>query len=289
MTGSSNAAQNERTGQATEPRGRLIALFGAKGGVGTSTVAVNLGLCAQQRRAKESVVLVDLNLQAGNLHLLLGLEPAHRWREIMREGSRLDPTLLMSLLATHESGLHLLASDYDGLGDTLLNPELVSRALLILRSLFDVVVTDCGHVLHPATRKVLEQASAVLVVTALDIPAMRRTTRILEVLNPLLGGGRRAQVLLNGLDRNDQGLVTEAEKALRYSVAWHIPSDSDEARTAIELGQPLCAISQRSDVVQIYRHLASALTEKEASSGTTPPNGAARWLAKCLQLVTRRS
>lgn len=289
MTGSSNAAQDTRTGQAAEPRGRLIALFGAKGGVGTSTVAVNLGLCAQQRRAKESVVLVDLNLQAGNLHLLLGLEPTHRWREIMREASRLDPTLLMSLLAKHESGLHLLASDYDGLGDTLLNPELVSRALLILRSLFDVVVTDCGHVLHPATRKVLEQASAVLVVTALDIPAMRRTTRVLEVLNPLLGGGRRAQVLLNGLDGNDQGLVTEAEKALRHGVAWHIPADSDEARSAIELGRPLCAISQRSDVVQTYQRLASALTEEEAFSGTTPSNGAARWLAKCLQLVMRRS
>ena len=289
MTGSSNAAHDQRIGQAAEPRGRVIALFGAKGGVGTSTVAVNLGLCAQQSRAKESVVLVDLNLQAGDLHLLLGLEPAHRWREMMREASRLDPTFLMSLLAKHESGLHLLASDYDGLGDTLLNPELVSRALLILRSLFDVVVADCGHVLHPATRKVLEQASTVLVVTALDIPAMRRTTRVLEVLKPLLGNGHTVQVLVNGLDRNDQGLVAEAEKALRHRVAWHIPADPAEARSAIELGRPLCAISQRGDVVQTYRHLASALTGEEPPGGDAAPHRAARWLAKCLKLVTRRS
>ena len=287
MAGSSNTVQEQRASQATEPRGRTIALFGAKAGVGTSTVAVNLGLCAQQRQAKESVVLVDLNLHAGDLHLLLGLEPAHRWREMMREASRLDSTFLMSLLAKHESGLHLLASDYDGLGDTLLNPELVSRTLLILRSLFDVVVADCGHVLHPATRKVLEQASSVLVVTALDIPAMRRTTRVLEVLKPLLGDGPTIQVLVNGLDRNDQELMAEAEKTLRHKVAWHIPADIAGARSAIELGQPLCAISQQRDVAQAYRSLASSLIGEKTLGEDAPPHGAAQWLAKCLQRVTR--
>ncbi|MEK7788132.1 MAG: P-loop NTPase [Chloroflexota bacterium] len=102
MIGSSNAVQEPRPEQVAEPHGVVIALFGAKGGVGASTVAVNLALCAQQQRTKESVALVDLNLQAGDLHLLLGLEPAHRWRGVMRQADRLDATFLMSLLATLE-------------------------------------------------------------------------------------------------------------------------------------------------------------------------------------------
>ena len=289
MIGSSNAVQEPHPQQVAEPHGAVIALFGAKGGVGASTVAVNLALCAQQGRTKESVALGDLNLQAGDLHLLLGLEPAHRWRGVMRQADRLDATFLMSLLAKHPSGLHLLASDYDGLGDTVLNPELVSRALLLLRALFPIVIVDCGHVLQAPVRKALEQATTVLVVSGIEIPAMRRTKRLLEVLPPLIGDNRKIQVLINGLDRNDQGLLMEAETALGHRVAWHIPADSTEARSAIELGQPLCAISRRRDVVQAYRSLASALTMSKPSCEHAPPPAAAGWAAKLLALVTRRS
>lgn len=289
MIGSSNAAQERLPEQNAAPRGLVIAVFGAKGGVGASTVAVNLALCAQQRRAQESVALVDLNLQAGDLHLLLGLEPTHRWRGIMRESDRLDATFLMGLLATHTSGLHLLASDYDGLGDTMLNPELVSRAIALLRSLFPVVIADCGHVLQVPARKTLEQASTVLVVTGLEIPAMRRAKRLLDVLKPLLGDTKKIQVLINGLDRNDRELAAEAEKALGHRVAWQIPADSAEARSAIEQGRPLCAISRRNDVVQVYRNLASALTEEKPGETDQEPPAASGWGAKLLTFVKGRS
>lgn len=289
MTGSSTAAQERPPEPNAAPRGLVIAVFGAKAGVGTSTVAVNLALCAQQRRTQESVALVDLNLQAGDLHLLLGLEPTHRWRGMMRESDRLDATFLMSLLAKHTSGLHLLASDYDGLGDTMLNPELVSRAIALLRSLFPIVIADCGHVLQAPARKALEQASIILVVTELEIPAMRRAKRLLGVLTPLLGDTKTIQILINGLDRNDRELVAEAEKTLGHRIGWEIPADSAEARSAIEQGHPLCAISRRGDVVQAYRALASALTDEEPRETAPESPVASGWGAKLLTFVKGRS
>ena len=94
--------------------GRVVAVIGARGGVGSSTVATNLAASIQQTKPREPVALMDLDLHGGDLGLFLDLRPPQGLKHLAQDISRLDETIVRSSLVTHGSGLHLLASGYEG-------------------------------------------------------------------------------------------------------------------------------------------------------------------------------
>ena len=132
-----------------------MALFGGKGGVGTTSIAVNLASALRQLPGNPSVILVDVNQHGGDLPLYLDLQPNHSFRDIAADLSRLDPAFLVRVLTKCESGLQVLPSGYDDLSTGRLNPDCVEATLKLLQSSFDYVVIDCGHVLDLTTKKSL--------------------------------------------------------------------------------------------------------------------------------------
>ena len=117
-------------------KGKIINVFGSKGGVGTTTIAVNLAASLATREDSSSVALIDLKPVFGEVSTILNLETPFSWLEVTKNISRLDPTYLMSILTKHPSGVYVLPSPVELTNDHKVNPQ----ALATLLS------TDADHV-----------------------------------------------------------------------------------------------------------------------------------------------
>src|SRR5262252_6885199 len=162
--------------------GRVVSIIGARGGVGTSTVATNLAASVQQTKQRETVALVDLDMHGGDLELFLDLHPSQGLKHLAKDISRLDATIVRSSLVTHGSGLHLLASGYEEFDEIDPATGSTMRIIGLLRSMHRHVFVDCGHVLETAVKEALDCSDQIVVVTTLSLPVIRRTKRLLTAL-----------------------------------------------------------------------------------------------------------
>ncbi|MDT7602267.1 MAG: pilus assembly protein CpaE, partial [Acidobacteriota bacterium] len=178
--------------EAPKKRGRAISVFSSKGGCGTSFLATNLAAATGA-----STVLVDLNLQAGDLSLFLGVEPKYSIADLVEHRARVDDTLLKSYLAPHNSKLSLLAAPREAdLADDI-EPEHIFDVIEILRERFDYVVIDPQHTFDSITLAALDQSDEIILVLTLDIPAVRSTQRALQIFDRLGYPRHKIRIVVN--------------------------------------------------------------------------------------------
>jgi pilus assembly protein CpaE len=157
-------------------RGRAVSVFSSKGGCGTSFLATNLAASINA-----PTVLVDLNLQAGDLALYLGAQPKYSVADLVENRARVDDTLLKSYLAPHSQHLSLLAAPGEpDLADDI-EAEHVFEIIELLRERHDYVVIDPQHTFDSITLAALDQSDEIVLVLTLDIPAIRSTQRTLQI------------------------------------------------------------------------------------------------------------
>lgn len=278
-------ARREETGQGDRRgSGKIIALFGGKGGTGTTSIAVNLAAALLSGGGKPSVVLIDVNQHGGDVPLYLDMSVSHSFRDIAADLSRVDRAFLMSLLLKHESGLHVLASGYDDLSSGRLSPDCIEPTLKLLQSMFDFVVIDCGHVLDLATKKALEMASSILVITQLIVPVVHRTKRILELLHGSGFSSEKIQLVVNRYLPQEHDLLVETEQVLKHKAAWLIPNDYMAVSNAINGGKPVAAVSPKSKFVKAFDGLAASYSPAGGPHGAKSGS----FLSTCLRTITGR-
>ena len=232
--------------------GKVVSVIGARGGVGTSTVATNLAISVQHARQRESVALVDLDIHGGDLGLFLDLRAAQGLKHLSEDVSRLDETIVRSTLLRHSSGLQLLASGYEGFEDAEPRPGSAMRVIGLLRSMHRHVFVDCGHVLEPSVKEALDCSDQVVVVTTLSLPAVRRTKRLLDALRAAQYPGSKVAVVINRYGNEQKELLAETEDMLGVQAAGLIPNDYETANEAINHGKPLAMMASRTSVGQWY-------------------------------------
>ncbi|MCX8011923.1 MAG: P-loop NTPase, partial [Desulfobacterota bacterium] len=133
---------------------RVINVVGSKGGVGTTTVAVNIATSLAEIGEVDSVALVDMNLATPEIPLFLNLRPGYHWGKIAQNITRLDSTFMMSILNKHNSGVYAFASSRISDQETV-SPEVIERVINILRRMFSFVVIDSGGIMEPTYRRIL--------------------------------------------------------------------------------------------------------------------------------------
>ncbi|MTV27539.1 AAA family ATPase [Nitriliruptoraceae bacterium ZYF776] len=185
-------------------RGRMIAIAGGKGGVGTTTVAVQLAVLAQRSRRGRRVCLVDLDLQTGDVRSLLDLTHRRSITDLVGVASELSSRQLDESLSSHESGLRVLLPPVEGeFGEDV--DALSARQILGgIRSRFDIVIVDVGSVMTEAGSVAVELSDQTIVVTTPDVPAMRGTNRLLTLWDRLQVRSDDIQVLLNRTSRDSE-------------------------------------------------------------------------------------
>jgi len=243
--------------------GTIVSIIGAKGGIGTTTFATNLALSVRLIAQNRSIALVDLNRHDSDVPLFLDLPTPRGLRDLSDDISRLDETILRSVLAKHESGIDLLQSGYDGLEGVEPPPGCILRTLDLMRSLYDYVFVDCGHILENATKEALDYSSSVIVVMTLSLPAIRRTKRLLELLQSANYGPDKVSLVVNRYTQQDEEILHHTEETLQHKVAGLIPNDYGTVSKAISNGKSLKGMAPKATVTQWFLQHASVLAKQD--------------------------
>ena len=220
--------------EAPKKKGKMIAVFSSKGGCGTSFMATNIAACTGA-----PTILVDLNLQAGDLPLFLGLNQKYSFADMAENRTRLDDELIKSFATPYSSNLSLLAAPKEADSADEIEPEHVFAVLQRLRESYDYVVLDPQHTFDSITLAALDQSDEILLVLTLDIPAIRSTQRALEIFDRLGYPRKKVRIVVNRWSKLIDLDLQQVEKFLGEPVIGFVPSDYQTAVNSINLGQPL--------------------------------------------------
>jgi pilus assembly protein CpaE len=252
--------------------GRLVAISGTRGGVGTTTLATSIAwLIAHERRRR--VVLVDLDLQFGTVALSLDLEPSHGLREALENPSRIDGLFMDRVLVQHSERLFVLSAEESPDETLLLDYGAVELLMTELRNKFHYVIVDLPRSPNPSTQQIAQSATDLLLVTDLSLAGMRDTMRITGTL-PTINASCNAMLIVNRAGEHKQGEMPRAEfeKGVGRRLDLVLPFDAKTVAAATNFGQPVAAA--KGAVANGLRAITDRLCgSPPASSGT----GAGIW------------
>lgn len=232
----------------------VVTLTSAKGGVGKTTLAVNLAVCLS--RAQDGpVVLIDSFAQLGDAAVALDLTPRGTIADLIARADGLDIDLVLSYLTEHSSGLKVLAGPAEPLSEppsTHFWAELVS----LLRQRFRFIVLDCPAMPWPSSEYVFSRSNLVLLVTTpSDVINVRNTALLYRYLTTRSGLSDRLHVVINQVDRADALEVKDVERACGVSAFATIPYAPDPVREAANQGVPVVEMHASSEVSKAIRRL----------------------------------
>jgi pilus assembly protein CpaE len=248
----------------SKKKGKIINIVGSKGGIGTTTTAVNFATSLLELQgARKSVALIDMNLLFGDIPLFLDIEAAFNWGEVARNISRLDSTYLMSILSKHPSGLHFLPSPTQLDGVNLASSDIIQRLLHLMQKNFDYIVIDSGQSLDEVSLKVLELSDTVFVNAILSLPCLVNVKRLLDNFQRFgYPSDENVRVVINRYHKNSLISIKEAEKGIGKRIYWQIPNDFQTTISAINQGKTLAAASGKAEITQNFRELASKFCQQ---------------------------
>jgi pilus assembly protein CpaE len=245
-------------------KGRIISICGGKGGVGTTTVAVNLAVAYSSRKPPLSVALLDMNTIFGEIPLFLEISPKFHWGEITKNIERLDNTFLMNVLTRHSSGVHVLPSPAYLNGHHQPTPAIMQRLLGLMRQLFDVVIIDGGQSLNDAALKGMQMSDEVLLISTLSLPCLSNTSKLLRSFTDLGYIKKECiKVILNRYMKKNEIALEEAEAGIGQQVFFSIPNDYKTTMAAINSGKPLSELAPQSPIAGSIIELSQKLIAPE--------------------------
>jgi pilus assembly protein CpaE len=245
--------------------GKIINVIGSKGGVGTTTLSVNIATnLAQNPFGSVSVILVDLNLLFGEIPIFLDVQNEFNWAEVARNINRLDSHYLMSILSKHGTGLYVLPSPTGLEGFNIATPEIMERILEQMRAIFDFIVIDSGQSLDEVSLKILHMSDFVLLTAILSLPCLTNVKRLLYNFERLgFPDPEGVKIIINRYHKKSLISIKEAEEVLKRKVFRHIENDFINTMAAINQGKPLQQVAPNSEVMKNIRELAFTFIAKK--------------------------
>ncbi len=241
--------------------GRIYCVIGSKGGVGTTTVAVNLATCLKEVHRDKTVALIDMNLVFGEVPLFLGLTQSFDWAEVAKNIHRLDYTYLTSVMAHTENGLYVLSSPVNVQDEFRVGPDIVSNLLTEMKSMFDFIVVDAGQSMDYYAKAVFKISDLTLIVTLLTLPCLINVKRILDTFSRMgYPAGDQVMILVNRFLKRSIISEEEAAKTLQHPIFMNLPNDFQNTMGAINNGRPLTFQSPRAEITESFRELATRIS-----------------------------
>jgi pilus assembly protein CpaE len=244
--------------------GKVIAVSRAKGGMGASTLAAHIALALREKRNRRDperqVALLDLDLQFGDLALMLDLEPSNEMVEVIRDPARLDGALLRASMTRHASGLHVLPAPGEVVPlDALPLPTAV-KLIELAREEFEYVVLDLPLSVPRWLEAVLQHTDQMVVVTQLNVAAIRQTRRWLDFLKEEGLYDLPVSLVLNRYvwRLSERARLRQAIRALDHAIDHYVPDDTALALEAVNRGTPLFELRGRARLCRSLRQVSAA-------------------------------
>ena len=251
-------------------RGTLVTVFSPKGGVGKTTLAVNLALGLSDRGTAR-VCLVDLDLAFGDVAITLQLFPARTMADVVHLESGLDFPVLEPLLTTYNEGVSALVAPVQPDAKDSIPAPLIGRVLNLLKRNFDYVVVDTSPSFDEYALQAFDETDEMLLVTTLDVPTLKNVKVAVETLDLLNFPKSKRHLVLNRADDKVGLTPDKVESTLDMTIAAAIPTSSQVAH-ATNSGEPIMSAQPRHAVSQaigaLARRLAVSADQAEESTST---------------------
>ncbi|HEX4491031.1 MAG TPA: P-loop NTPase [Acidimicrobiia bacterium] len=262
---------NERTqsaGIAAEP-GRVIVTFSTKGGVGKSVTATNLAVALAARSPKQ-VVIVDGDLQFGDVAVLLGVPPTHTTIDAAAAIDQADTSLMDSFLATHPAtGLRVLPAPVEPSAADSISPEQMLGIVRMLRATCAYVIVDMPPHFDDVVLALLEEADDVLLVASMDIPSIKNLKVGIQTLGLLSLAGPKLRLILNRSGSKVNLDIADVERAIGIPVQFRVPSDIAVPQ-AVNRGVPVVLDKPRAPAALALGLLADSILGNDVREAEEP-------------------
>lgn len=240
--------------------GRIISVYYPTGGVGVTTVAVNLA--AELASDSVKVALVDLNLFAGDISTFLDVNPSYTLSSVTNNIARLDATFLMGVMTRHSSGPYVLTEPTEVDEAINITPEQVNRLLQFLKGIFDYVIIDCGGQLSGCTMAIMENSNLIIFTTVLSLPTIKTSKRYLTAMERKGIRKDRLKLLVNRHISKADIQIRDAERVLGYPVFIALPNDYENIIVSINKGMPVVKMLPRAAVSKAFAQLADQVKKE---------------------------
>ena len=240
---------------------KMISVFSNKGGIGKTSIAANLAYELAQI-TKEDVALIDFNQQFGDITTFMDLKPAFDSSYIFENLNSLNKDFLLSSMEQYKnSSLYVLADTPYLKPRKTLSVKQISKFFEILKDSFSYIVVDTEASFSQETVATLDYSDLILLVTIINMPALRNCQRCLELFSKLGYYDDKVQILINRYMENDEISCEDVEKLLSKDIYWKIPNNYFALMSAINNGVLLCEKSPESNVAKSYKELAMTVSD----------------------------
>ena len=267
--------------------GRIVTVFGPKGGVGRTTVAVNLAVSLGTRSHK-SVALVDGNLQFGDVGVLLKLQPTKTIVDLLPHMSALDPEIFDDLLLRHDSGVRVLLAPSRPEMAELITPESFKRILTKLKECFDFVVVDTYPSFQDTMLTTLDVSDQVVILFTCEMTALKNVRNLLDVTRALGYPREKLLLVVNRADSAGGIKTSDIEKTLGQSISGQITSDYKLVTSSLNEGVPVVLAHPKSKVAQSLTALAQQVAEIDLTEAGAHGKAGGRFSMLRINLPFRR-
>jgi pilus assembly protein CpaE len=252
---------------------QLITVTGASGGVGCTTLAVNLATSLAASREGETILL-DFDLMFGSVDACLDIIPDNTVYNVVQNFDRLDLTLLKRSMTRHVSGLYVLPRPVALEDAAKIDPETLRRLLGLLKAAFPSLVIDTSKGLQSSDFVAFELADIILMVIVLDLTCLRNTARLLNLFKQFEGMSERVKLVVNrdGAVESEISLK-KAEETLRMPISWQIPAAVKPFQNARIRGVPLSEVASGSRAHQAILEIARGIRPASPTEGEKPRKG----------------
>ncbi len=247
-----------------EVKSKVISVFSTKGGVGKTTIASNLAVCLS-RNTKKRVALVDLDLQFGDVAIMLNASVKNTISDLIKEINLLTSDLMEDYLVTHFSGVKVLPAPVKPEYAEYITSSHVEKIINTLKEYYHYVIIDTSANFHETVLTALDMSSSILFVSTLDLPTIKNVKSGLDVMETLRYPKEKINIILNKASEQFGIKYKDFENTLKHQIWAYVPEDSQTVITSANKGFPFVMTRAETKVAKAIVGMSNELAkEKEA-------------------------